>query len=292
MLEEDGPITIPALLRGFWRRIGLAWVLTLFETALTALVPLFIGFAIDGLLAQNTTALFQLITVMAVLIAISVARRAYDTRVFGTVRVEVGRAQAARAPDQPVSMLNARLSMGREIVDFLEGELPLVMAAVVQLVISMIVLFAFGPMLALAGAVAVVAMLMIYALFHRRFYRLNGHLNQQTERQVGILETRNPRGLLLHLSHLRRVEVRLSDSESILYGAIFIVLLGLVVFNLWYATTTLPITTGTIFSIVSYSWEFVESALALPVTLQGWSRLSEITKRINLTKKEKSARSR
>ncbi|MGH1416828.1 MAG: ABC transporter six-transmembrane domain-containing protein [Pelagimonas sp.] len=292
MLEEDGPITIPALLRVFWRRIGLTWVLTLFETALTALVPLFIGFAIDGLLAQNTTALFQLITVMAVLIAISVARRAYDTRVFGTVRVEVGRAQAARAPDQPVSMLNARLSMGREIVDFLEGELPLVIAAVVQLVISMIVLFAFGPMLALAGAVAVVAMLMIYALFHRRFYRLNGHLNQQTERQVGILETRNPRGLLLHLSHLRRVEVRLSDSESILYGAIFIVLLGLVVFNLWYATTTLPITTGTIFSIVSYSWEFIESALALPVTLQGWSRLSEITKRINLTKKEKSARSR
>ncbi len=75
--------------------------------------------------------------------------------------------------------------------------------------------------------------------------------------------------------------MRLSDTESFLYGAIFIVLLGLVVFNLWSATTVLSITTGTIFSIVSYSLEFVESALVLPVTLQGWSRLSEITKRIN-----------
>lgn len=248
---------------------------------MTALVPLFIGFAIDGLLAQNTTALFQLVAVMAALIVISVARRAYDTRVFGTVRVDVGKAQATRSPNQLISMLNARLGMGRELVNFLENELPLVMAAVVQLVIAIIVLFAFGPMLALAGMVAVVAILLIYALFHRRFYRLNRHLNQQTEQQVCILETRRPRGLLLHLTHLRRIEVRLSDTESILYGAIFVVLLGLVVFNLWYATTTLTITTGTIFSIVSYSWEFVESALALPVTLQGWSRLSEITKRIN-----------
>ncbi len=75
--------------------------------------------------------------------------------------------------------------------------------------------------------------------------------------------------------------MRLSDTESFLYGAIFIVLLGLVVFNLWSATTVLSITTGTIFSIVSYSLEFVESALVLPVTLQGWSRLSESTKRTN-----------
>lgn len=281
---KDIPITIPALLAAFLWRIGLTWVLTFCETALIALIPLFIGFAIDGLLTKDTTALFQLVAAMAVLIAISVIRRAYDTRVFGTVRVEVGKAQAARIPDLPVSKLNARLAMGREMVDFLENDLPLVMAALVQLIISIIVLFAFDSVLALAGAGAVVTMLLIYALFHRQFYRLNGHLNQQAERQVGILETCKPQRLLLHLSRLRSVEVRLSDTESILYGAIFVVLLGLVVFNLWYATTSLPITSGTIFSIVSYSWEFVESALALPVTLQGWSRLSEITKRINSAK--------
>ncbi|WP_187430920.1 hypothetical protein ROLI_033050 [Roseobacter fucihabitans] len=278
---KDGPITIPALLRRFWRRIGLTWLLTLFETALTALIPLFIGFAIDGLLAQDTHALFQLVIVMAALIVVSVARRAYDTRVFGTVRVEVGKAQAARGREQPISMLNARLGMGRELVDFLENDLPMVMAALVQLVVSIIVLLAFDTMLAFAGAVAVVAMLLIYALFHRRFYRLNGHLNQQNERQISILEARKPRRLLSHLSHLRRIEVRLSDTESGLYGAIFIVLLGVVVFNLWYATTTLHITIGAIFSVVTYSWEFVDSAIALPVSLQGWSRLSEITKRIN-----------
>lgn len=57
--------------------------------------------------------------------------------------------------------------------------------------------------------------------------------------------------------------------------------MGSILFNLWFAATNLTPTVGAIFSIISYSWEFVESALVLPATLQGWSRLSEIMQRIN-----------
>ncbi|MFT6074464.1 MAG: hypothetical protein ACJAZ1_001380 [Yoonia sp.] len=280
MLNE-GPLTVLALLRAFRWRITLTWLLILCETALTALVPLFIGFAIDGLLASDTEALFQLIAVLTVLIVVSVIRRAYDTRVFGTVRVEMGKAQAARAANLPISTLNARLGMGRELADFLEADLPLAMTSFVQLIISLIVLYIFDPMLALAGASSVAIMLVIYSLSHARFYRLNGQLNQQTEQQVGILETRKPQRLMTHLTRLRGIEVRISDTESIIYGGIFVVLLGLVVFNLWYATANLSITSGTIFSIVTYSWELVDAALAFPMALQGWSRLSEIMQRIN-----------
>lgn len=126
-----------------------------------------------------------------------------------------------------------------------------------------VILATFAPMPALT-----------YALFHRRFLRLNGALNQQTEDQVRVIERREARPIRAHLLRLGRHEVRLSDTEAILQGAIFIMQLGLILFNLRYAATTLAITVGTIFSIISYSWEFVESALALPVTLQSWSRLS------------------
>ena len=83
------------------------------------------------------------------------------------------------------------------------------------------------------------------------------------------------------LNRLRRIEIRMSDTEAWIYGAIFAVLLGFVMFNLWFAATNTDVTTGMVFSIISYSWEFVEAALVLPVTLQGWSRLSEIIQRIN-----------
>ncbi|MBO6640168.1 MAG: hypothetical protein JJ920_10720 [Roseitalea sp.] len=275
-------LTIVTLLRLFAGRISLTWAMILVETSLMALIPLFIGFAIDGLLAQRLEEFRLLAAIMLALIGVAVMRRIYDTRVYGTVRVELGREQAARSADLPVSALNARLGMGRELVDFLEDTLPGAMAAAVQLAIAVIVLYAFAPTLAFAGGAAALGMVLIYALFHRRFFRLNGALNHQTEKQVSVLEQRKARPIAAHLMRLRRQEVRLSDTEAVLYGAIFLVLLGLILFNLWFAATKLVITVGTIFSIISYSWQFVESALALPMTLQYWSRLSEIMRRLNM----------
>ncbi len=274
-------LTISTLLRRFLRPISLTWMLTLIETALMALVPLLIGFAIDGLLGGNAQPLLHLAAVLAGLIVVSVVRRLYDTRIFGTVRVELCGALAERSNGGSISTLNARIGMGRELVDFLEEQVPAVMKSVVQFITSVLVLFAFHPTLSYAALGAAVAMLAFYSAFHGRFFRLNADYNQQTEKQVRVLETRSAEGLLAHLSRLRRIEVRLSDTEAYVYGAIFTILLSFVIFNLWFASIHVKITVGTIFSIISYSWEFVEAALILPITLQGWSRLSEIMKRIN-----------
>ncbi len=281
MVLAGQALTVGALLRLFPGRIALTWAMTLGETALMSLIPLFIGFAIDGLLAGSLEAFWRLAGLLAALVGLSVLRRVYDTRVYGTIRVELGRAQADRGTELPVSTLNAQLGMGRELVDFLEETLPMVMAGIVQLLITIAILYAFSPLLALAAGAAALGSVAIYALFHRRFYRLNGELNQQTEAQVGILERRAARPVLAHLQRLRRFEVQISDSEAILYGLIFVLLLALMLFNLWHATIVLAATAGTIFSIVSYSWDFVENTLTLPMTLQQWTRLSEIMERLN-----------
>ena len=145
----------------------------------------------------------------------------------------------------------------------------------------LVILTSLSPVLAVAGGVTGVLVVAAYVAFHRRFYDLNHGLNQQSEQQVSILERRKLRPTLAHLLRLRRLEVRLSDTEAALYGAEFIVLLGMILFNLWFAATALVVTVGTIFAIISYSWEFIESSLALPLTLQNWSRLSEIMRRLN-----------
>ena len=274
-------LTLGSIYRAFWRRISLTWALTFIETAFFALIPLFIGFAIDGLLEKSTRELFQLAGLMAALIFVATLRRIYDTRVYGTIRVEAGGVLADRGGSLKVSALNARVAMGRELVDFMETTLPEAVAAAVQVVIAIAILFFFSPVFALAAAGAAILLAAIYALFHMRFYRLNGALNQQVERQVDILDQRKARSLRAHFLRLRRMEVRISDTEAILYGLIFVVLLGFILFNLHFAATTLTVTVGTIFSIISYSWQFVESALALPITLQALSRLAEITERLN-----------
>lgn len=282
MSTFDGELlTIRTLLRKYSGKISITWLLTLIETALMTLIPLFIGFAIDGLLSGELASLSRLAMVLGALIAVSVVRRVYDTRAYGTIRVDLGGELIARSSEVRISRQNAQLGMARELVDFLEEQVPALMNSVVQLVISFAVLFLFDPILAYAALAGAVSMIVIYGLFHRRFYRLNGYHNQQTEKQVGILEAKMPDSLAGHLQRIRHVEVKLSDTEAYVYGAIFVVLMGFILFNLWFAATNMTTTAGTIFAIISYSWEFVESALIIPATVQGWSRLSEITQRIN-----------
>ena len=278
---ENSALTIKFLLRKNLTPILFTWILTFVETVLLAFIPLLIGYTIDGLLTQNTTPLFNLTAVMIALIIVSVARRIYDTRVYGKIRVNLENELINRSTKIDVSTLSARLGMSRELVDFLEIELPPVLMSIIQFVITIVILFSFHMYLAGAALFATIATPFIYGVSHGRFNMLYGHINQEMEKRVTILKKRNSNSILAHLNGLRKSEVQLSDTEAIVYGLIFTFLLGAVIFNLWYATAVMTLTVGIIFAVVTYSWEFVDSALMMPVTLQKWSNLSDISQRIN-----------
>ena len=279
----QGTLDVALLFRHNRWPVAFTWLLVLLENTLLALIPLFIGRAIDALLAQEPGALWEIGTVMAALILIASGRRAYDTRCYGTMRVRFGAEVVRRIVGLPVSQVNARLDMSREMVDFLEAHVPELLTAVVQLVVSIVILWSFDSRLGIAALTVVTALAVLYALFHGRFYRLNGDLNSQTEQQVAVLERREPSSLLAHLKRLRQCEVRLSDTEVLLYAGIFGGMFAFILTNLWLASTIPAVTAGTIFAILSYSWELVESGIVLPVVLQQWSRLSEIRERLNET---------
>ena len=289
-MPPEGQLDVVLLLRHFRWRVAFTWVFVLVENTLLALIPLFIGRAIDAVLGQQSGALWEISIVMGALIVVSVGRRAYDTRAYGTMRVWFGSELVRRLGERPVSQVNARLDMSREMVDFLEAYVPELLTATVQVIVSIAILWHFDARLGLSGLCVIALLGVIYALFHNRFYRLNGHLNAQTERQVHVLEQRRPDSLLTHLQRLRRSEIRLSDTDAVLYGTIFAAMFAFVLTNLWFAATIPAITAGIIFAILSYSWELVESGSALPAVLQQWTRLSEIRERLNEAQVDASSR--
>ena len=274
-------LDISLLLRHFRGRVALTWLLVAVENILTALIPLFIGRAIDALLAGEPGALWEISLLLAGLIAVAVGRRAYDTRAYGTMRVWFGSMLFQRVHHLPVTRVNARLDMSREIVDFLEEHVPELLTSITQIIVSICILAYFDPRLGACAASLIVVLGLIYALFHRRFYRLNGHLNNQRERQIDVLQQLQQGSLITHLKRLRRFEIRLSDTEAMLYGTIYSAMFAFVLVNLWLAATIPAITAGAIFAILSYSWELVESGTTLPAVLQQWSRLTEIRQRLN-----------
>ncbi|MEM9624239.1 MAG: ABC transporter six-transmembrane domain-containing protein [Pseudomonadota bacterium] len=281
MIDND-KLTLGTLLRRYGKNVLITWLLLIVEVALLALIPLFLGKAIDALLAEiKVSALYEISVLFVALIIVAVARRAYDTRAYGTMRVHLCMALVERSASKSVSTLNARVEMGRELADFLEDHTPLAITCILQVVISVAILFSFGLALGAASISAVVLMLGIYAVFHGRFFKLNAGLNAISEEQVGVLAS----GDVLRVQDLftqRRVsEVKLSDADSIMYGGVYVVMFALILANLWSASALPVVTVGAIFAIISYSWELVGASVELPATLQQWTRLREIQERIN-----------
>ncbi|MGI9282260.1 MAG: ABC transporter six-transmembrane domain-containing protein [Endozoicomonas sp.] len=168
-------------------------------------------------------------------------------------------------------------------MNFLEEEVPELITACVQILVALVVLASFSYWLSFSVLVMSLAILLIYAGFHKRIYRLNGLLNSQSERQVGLLQTGRKTSVVRHFRLLTRHEVALSDTDAVVYGMIFILAASSVLFNLWVATQLLEISAGTIFTVVSYSWEFVGAVFMLPMALQSLTRLWEISDRLNNT---------
>nr|WP_319556589.1 ABC transporter six-transmembrane domain-containing protein [uncultured Vibrio sp.] len=279
-------ITVRTILKDNKAKVAITWLLVALENVFMVLLPLFIGFAIDGLLTGALTALYWLAILLMLLTLVSVVRRFYDTRVYGNIRVEVGEAvdnQLRHPHPSPknISVRNARINMSRELVDFLENDAPPLMTAATQLVASVVILGAFHLTLAISAVIAGIIMMLIYSWFHGYFVRMNGLLNSRLEQQVTILSLVPFRGIRRHLERIKRREILISDAEAILYGLIFLFLFGFVVANLWLSTLVPDPTAGQIFSVVTYSLEFVEAAVLLPITLQTLSRLTEISQRLN-----------
>lgn len=246
-----------------------------------ALIPLLIGLAIDDLIASQVEKLAFLAAVMLVLTTVAVIRRLYDTRAYGDIRVQLGIEVVERHKSQAISTSSARLDMARELVDFLENSVPGLITALVQLIVAFIILWHFHWQLSAAAVAMTLLMLIIYSLFHGRFYRLNGKMNAQKERQVSILTKKRPIAVRQHLLALKHWEIKLSDAEAWLYGLLFVVVTVFIISNLWQSVKLVELTAGTLFSVVAYSWEYVEALILLPMALQEWARLHEITHRIN-----------
>lgn len=275
------PIDLTYILQTFWARIALTWTIVLAENILIALIPLLIGLSIDGLLAGKLTELGWMVATLCGLGVIAVSRRIYDTRTYGTIRLRLGDELHSRSAALQVSRKNARIDMSRELVDFLEEDAPQLITAFIQIGVSLLVLTYFDLFLGLSSVLVVAGMLIVYACFHKRFYNMNKQLNEQREQQVDNLAKGERLGVFRHLRALRRHEVAISDTEAFVYGGIFVLQISFIAFNLYQASGLPDISAGRIFSIASYSWEYIEAALMLPIALQSWSRLSEITHRIN-----------
>ncbi len=270
------------LFRRFKWRISFTFSLVFIESLLDILYPLFIGWAINDLLAGTKQGLYLLLGLGLGSVIIGSARRFYDTRIYSgiyqRIAPEMVRREQARKTD--VSRVSARANLLTEFVEFLENSMPQVISAIVGLLGVLIIISALNIQVFLACVGLLLVIALIYAITGKFNYRLNAKYNEELERQVSVIEQGNGPALYQHFQRLMGWNIKLSDLETGNYFFIWLGVVALFVFTPLSAVDREVVNYGLVFSLLMYVFDYIEKVTTLPLFVQQLIRLQEISRRL------------
>ena len=285
MSTPEKPPLLAILLSKNRFKLGLTYGLSLSEQLLALLMPLAIGEAINGLLGHDYWPLGLFIGLWLVLAVMTAGRKMYDTRVFMGIYVAVVTQviKQQRAVGTPTSKLVARSMLIREVVDFLERDIPDIFAMVITFIGSLVMLLLFDWHIASAALLLLIPVLLLNGWLWKPINRLNRSINNNLERQARIINQGSLLRLGQHFNFMRFLRVNTSDIEARTWMLIELFVVAATIYVFVYTAQTPGIEAGTIFSIVTYFWNFQGSLDRLPILMQSVSRVKDILRRIRET---------
>ncbi len=274
-------MTIKNIFVRFKWRISLTLILVVLESLLEILYPLLIGIAINGLLDEKYDGVIYLASLGVLSLIIGSARRFYDTRIYSKVYRKIAAEMVEREQEKSssVSKISARTSLITEFIEFLENSMPEVIGAIIALTGIVIILASlnFDVFLACIGLLLLV--LVTYTISGKFNYRFNAKYNDQLERQVKVIESKDFRVIRNHFQTLMKWNIRLSDLETLNYLVIWIGVIALFIFTPITVIESGVLKYGLVFSILMYVFEYIDKLVAMPLYIQQIIRLQEISKR-------------
>jgi hypothetical protein len=180
-----------------------------------------------------------------------------------------------------VSKIIARTSLLAEIVEFLEWSVPAVVGAAVYLIATLVIIAGLNLNVFYASLLVLLLTFIVYVTTGKINFKLNENYNDQLEKEVNALESRDPSLIRNYYKTLMQWNIKLADLGTFNY---LIVMLG---------TTALLVYTpiavikggityyGLVFSAVLYVFEFIAALIALPDHIQQVIRLNEISSRLS-----------
>jgi len=282
-LKSDfSPPTLGALFARHRARILLTYALFNVENLLAVLQPLVLGWAINGLLAGRWDGVGWFAAQHLAHVALGAGRRAYDTRAFtaiynGLVAPLIG---AARRAGVDASTVAARAALSRELVDFYETHLPLLIASLYSSLGALAMLLWFDPWIATACTALLIPAALVQARAWPRLERLSGRIHDRLEREVHVIADGSERGVERHFGLLRRCRIALSDVEMRNFVAVEVFVLALIVLSLARFCSVPGATPGAIFSQLMYVVTFVAALDQGPLLVQQVVRIRDIQRRL------------
>ncbi|MEO1011598.1 MAG: ABC transporter six-transmembrane domain-containing protein [Bacteroidota bacterium] len=273
-------ITIRSVLLEFKWKLIFIFFLILVESAITLLIPLFIGFAIDNALNGIYIGAVQLGVLGTLIILIGGGRRFFDSRIYAKIYRRLGSMTLFKIEEDLTSVKTARLGMINEIVEFLENSLPALVSTIIGMIGVVIIIAGLNLKVFLIGLFATFLVFLIYFLTRKKTTRFNNAYNNEFEKQVDVITTNDRLLLASHLKNMMKWNIKLSDLEVFNFSTSWLVLIAFLVLSIVFSVNPGNVAYGALFSLIMYVFQYIESVIALPAFYQNWLRLKEIKGRL------------
>ena len=273
-------MNINTIFKPYRLKFSFTLLLIFTEAALTILFPLFIGYAIDSAIQGSYQGSLQLGGLGVVALVIGVGRRVFDSRFYARVYQDIGARVISKMEEEVPSKKSARLGMIRELVEFLENSLPELIGNVIGLIGVVAIIATLNLNVFYGSLIVTVLVFLIYGTTSAKTIRLNKSANDELEKQVTVIATKDRRRLERHLGEMMKWTVKLSDLEAINFSISWVVLIAFLVGSVMISVSDGMVKYGALFSLIMYVFQYMENVINLPLFYQNYLRLREIKARL------------
>eukprot|EP00439_Symbiodinium_sp_Y106_P088086 s1_g622.t1 len=280
-LERHGDTALGDLKRSTLA-IAFTYSLSFLENLFELAYPWAIGIAINGLIAGEMNLIWPLIAIWLAHTGVGAFRQFYDTRLFSRLnaRMSSKTVRDQRQEGAEVSEISARVDMVEELIEFLEHEMPVLLALVVGLVGSLVFLAFYDLGSGLVMLALMVPILIINAVTGIRAYRNNIELNSEWEKQVETISDPRPRRWHVHFGRMAKWRIRLSDLDATSWSLAELFTLAAIVIVIFRAASGEGVIAGDVFAVLSYALRVEQNLDEVPSFVQQVGRLVDIRRRI------------
>jgi hypothetical protein len=262
-------------------RILVTYALFNAENLLWLVQPLALGLAITDLGRGSGRGLAWLGAVHLAYLLVGSARQAYGTRTYTRITSDLAcrLVVAQRGGGVEVARVAARSSMSRELVNFFERDLAVLVAAGYSVAGALVMLGLYDRALVPLCLALALPTSLLGSACGRRASALNGRLNDELEREVEIIQGSRPREVRDHYDRVARWRVGLSDWQAVHFGLTQFGILALLVAVLARFCSQGG-DAGRILAASRYVLMFAMGLNSLPMLVQQFARLGDIGRRL------------
>ncbi|GGX17327.1 ABC transporter six-transmembrane domain-containing protein [Undibacterium macrobrachii] len=263
--------------------ISFTYVLTLIEKLCLLALPAAIGMAIDDLLQRKMHGLLVLLILWFFQLILCFIRQRYDTRIFSDIYARLAERTAIVQIKQGhgVSKVSARVELARELVSFLEIEVPAIFRNITAVVGSLLLLFSYDQEAGWLATLVLIPMLGANKWYLARAQRYNRGLNNQIEREVTILQNAQGVSIARHFQLLKRWKVALSDAQNLTWVVTELATIVVLICMLWNFTHSPLFSAGAAYAMLAYMRDYVDGLNDVPYVVNSFVRMRDTINRLS-----------